>query len=221
MSAFIDLTGRTFNKLYVVKRVENKVVKSSKKVEKIQYLCRCECGNEVVVTGEGLKTGHTKSCGCLYQQRAKYPVQYEITEHYVKGYTNRDEFFLIDKEDYERIKQYQWGKGNHRYWSNRSLGAMSRFIMQLTDERYVVDHINGDTNDNRKSNLRVCTQGQNSMNRHYNKIVGIYQKNGKWAARITVNQKLLQLGTFNTKEEAVKARKEAEEKYFGEYRAKD
>ena len=66
MRAFIDLTGQTFNRLYVVKRVENKVLKSHKKVEKIQYLCKCECGNECVVIGEDLKSGHIKSCGCLY-----------------------------------------------------------------------------------------------------------------------------------------------------------
>lgn len=217
MSAFIDLTGQTFGRLYVIKRVENKVVNSRKKVEKIQYLCRCVCGNEVVVTGEGLKTGHTKSCGCLYQQRVKYPIQYEFVNGYVRGYNCRGESFLIDKKDYELISQYHWYKGKHRYWCNKKLGSMSCFLMKTSDEKRVVDHINGNTDDNRRSNLRLCTQSQNSMNRHYGRIVGVSQKGDKWRARIKINQKLLQLGIFNTKEEAIKVRKEAEEKYFGKY----
>lgn len=219
MRAFIDLTGQTFNRLYVVKRVENKVLKSHKKVEKIQYLCKCECGNECVVIGEDLKSGHTKSCGCLYQQRGKYPIQYELVdENCVKGYNCRGESFLIDKEDYERICKYRWSKGEkHRYWRNQSLGSMSRFIMCLTDKNYVVDHINGDTNDNGKCNLRICTQRQNSMNRHYDKVMGVWEENGKWKARIKTRQKLLQLGIFDTEEEAIKARKDAEKKYFGEF----
>ena len=92
--------------------------------------------------------------------------------------------------------------------------------MCLTDKNYVVDHINGDTNDNRKCNLRICTQRQNSMNRHYDKVMGVWEENGKWKARIKTRQKLLQLGIFDTEEEAIKARKDAEKKYFGEFAPK-
>ena len=220
MSAFVDLTGRTFGRLYVIKRVENKVVNSHKKIEKIQYLCRCTCGNEVVVTGEGLKTGHTKSCGCLYQQRVKYPIQYEFINGCVRGHNCRGESFLIDEKDYELISQYHWYKGEHRYWCNQKLGSMSCFLMKTNNENQVVDHVNGDTNDNRRSNLRLCTQSQNSMNRHYDKIVGVGRKGNKWRARIKIEQKLIYLGTFSTESEAIEARLKAEEKYFGEYQNK-
>lgn len=59
----IDLTGQKFGKLTAMKRVENKQYKSGQ--SHIQYLCKCECGNEMVVLANNLKTGHTKSCGCL------------------------------------------------------------------------------------------------------------------------------------------------------------
>jgi hypothetical protein len=54
---FKSLEGEKFFHLTVIKRMENKH-------KKIYYLCRCDCGNELVVRGESLKTFHNKSCGC-------------------------------------------------------------------------------------------------------------------------------------------------------------
>ena len=48
--------------------------------------------------------------------------------------------------------------------------------------------------------------------------VSLYKQTNKWRAYIEYNQKYIHLGLFNTKEEAIKARKEAELKYFGKYR---
>ena len=100
---------------------------------------------------------------------------------------------------------------------------LHRFILN-TPSNKVVDHINGNTLDNRESNTRICTQANNSKNRIYKtskgKVPGIYQQygeNGNYSVRITVNYKSIHVGTFKTYEEAVKARLEVEEKYFGEY----
>ncbi len=61
---FIDLTGKRFGKLTVIKRIEDKVLSSGTK--KTQWLCRCDCGNYTRVIGESLKRKNgTKSCGCL------------------------------------------------------------------------------------------------------------------------------------------------------------
>lgn len=59
----IDLTGQRFNKLLVLKRVENS------KNGKAQYLCKCDCGKQTIVEAYRLKSGNTKSCGCLQRQR--------------------------------------------------------------------------------------------------------------------------------------------------------
>lgn len=59
---FEDLSGRTFGRLTVIKRVEDYVKKSGEK--KVQWLCKCSCGNEILVTSHALKCGNTKSCGC-------------------------------------------------------------------------------------------------------------------------------------------------------------
>ena len=63
MSKFKDLTGQRFGKLMVVSRADDYIKPNGNKI--IQWRCVCDCGNEVVVRGEYLKSGHTKSCGCL------------------------------------------------------------------------------------------------------------------------------------------------------------
>ena len=64
MPAKIDLTGQKFNKLTVIKEAP----KEQRKNNRVTWICRCDCGKEVLVTGKDLKSGNTKSCGCLYSK---------------------------------------------------------------------------------------------------------------------------------------------------------
>lgn len=57
-----DLTGQRFGRLTVIKRAENKG-------NKTMWLCKCDCGNEVISEGSSLKNGDTKSCGCLRREK--------------------------------------------------------------------------------------------------------------------------------------------------------
>lgn len=61
MGFLIDLTGKKYGRLTVI----NEVLKRSKD-RAVFWECKCECGSIVKVTGNHLKSGHTKSCGCLY-----------------------------------------------------------------------------------------------------------------------------------------------------------
>ena len=63
MRKFKDLTGQRFGKLIVVSRADDYIKPNGNKI--IQWRCVCDCGNEVVVRGEYLRSGDTKSCGCL------------------------------------------------------------------------------------------------------------------------------------------------------------
>ena len=63
MGKFKDLTGQRFGKLMVVSRADDYIKPNGNKI--IQWRCVCDCGNEVVVRGEYLRSGQTKSCGCL------------------------------------------------------------------------------------------------------------------------------------------------------------
>lgn len=64
MGKFVDLTGQKFGRLTVIKRVENKGRNAC-------WLCKCECGNEKIIRGDSLKSGHTMSCGCLQSEKIK------------------------------------------------------------------------------------------------------------------------------------------------------
>ncbi len=88
----------------------------------------------------------------------------------------------------------------------------------------IIDHININTLDNRKENLRICTKTGNNRNvtkRKCNKTglkgVSVFKQNGKFRAYITVNNKQIHLGYYNDKEKAHLAYIEASKKYHGEY----
>ena len=97
--------------------------------------------------------------------------------------------------------------------------------MDLFPKGLVVDHINHDSLDNRKENLRICTIAQNNMNRpgpQKNCKSGvrgvIWEKRWKrWQATIRVNRKQIYLGIFKELEAAKSAYAQANKKYLGEY----
>lgn len=116
---------------------------------------------------------------------------------------------IIDTEDVERIRQYKWRKsgtrGGMRFYStidNKEV-LLSRFILNY-DGPLVVDHINQNTLDNRKSNLRIVTNNENLLN---NKSVGVYLYKGKWIVDINRYNHRFYAGKYETKEEALLARK--------------
>ena len=230
MSKFIDLTGQKFGKLTVVKRVEDRICPSGQHI--VQWLCKCDCDNQnlVIVQGSHLKTKHTTSCGCLQKEMAslsnkKYNT-YDLSGEYGIGYTTKGEPFYFDLEDYDLIKDYCWLIGNQGYVSTCVESEsqwlhMHRLIIQ-TDN--IVDHINHKKFDNRKRNLRISTCSQNCMNkkiltRNTSGVTGVgwVKTKHQWRARITVGYKEIHLGYFDKFEDAVKARKTAEDKYFGEF----
>lgn len=124
---------------------------------------------------------------------------------------------LIDLDDVERVKKYKWFFSGHGYVVNSEYVKLHRFITNCP-KSMEVDHINHNKLDNRKSNLRICTHKQNCMNVSDN-VKGIHydKSRNKWMAYI----KGKNLGRFDTKEEAIKVRKQAEIDYFGEYRNKE
>lgn len=231
MGRLIDLTGQKFGRL-MVKRLG----KHGSNI-KTTWFCTCDCGaDDVEVRADQLKSGETKSCGCynnencreLGKQRKKYNT-YDMTGKYGMGYTTNGEKFYFDIEDYDKIKDCYWSVGNTGYMrtadNNGNWMLMHRLIAGILDDpKFQVDHINHNTTDNRKVNLRVCSNSENARNRDvskYNKtgVTGVYwhQARKKYAAAITVNYKKISLGYFEDINDAIEARKEAEEKYFGEY----
>ena len=62
-SNFVDLTGKKFNKLLVLRRVDDKVQENGRR--RVRYLCQCDCGNLLEVNADSLTTNNSKSCGCI------------------------------------------------------------------------------------------------------------------------------------------------------------
>lgn len=78
MPPLINLSGRNFGRLHVIERAENN------RFGQAQWKCRCECGNECIVTGHRLKPYRsrqgTQSCGCLQSEIAKRTM-IEVRQH--------------------------------------------------------------------------------------------------------------------------------------------
>lgn len=226
------MIGQRFGRLIVLEQSIDYVQPSGR--HRKQWLCKCDCGATVVVIGSMLRAGKTKSCGCLRKQTAtqtimnfnqqKHTQRFDLSGEYGIGYTSKGEPFYFDLEDYDLIKDYTWYFGNHGYLMSQGKMGYVLFHRLICPNCQYIDHIHHDKADNRKSELRVVTCSQNSMNRkiHSNNTSGVtgvnyHKKSGRWTARIMVDYKRIELGEFDLFEDAVRARKEAEEYYFGEY----
>lgn len=143
---------------------------------------------------------------------------------------------LVDKEDFEWLNKFKWhaqfDKTTGKYTAKRGTyrGSvhkkyyMHRVVMDCPGGMQV-DHINHDSLDNRKANLRICTMAQNIRNRfkfNKNKLKGAsLRPSGKWESRITYNNVIFALGTYATELEAHMAYKAAAIKYHGEFACVD
>lgn len=150
----------------------------------------------------------------------------------------RGKVTFIDDEDYERINQFKWYasemsksfyalRNSHQINYVRKSIYMHREILQLDDDNLLVDHINHNTLDNRKLNLRVCAKAENNRNREshvgsHSKFKGVYHySRGKsdfhFLSIICHNYKDYYLGLFKTEIEAALAYNEKAKELFGEF----
>lgn len=138
---------------------------------------------------------------------------------------------LIDEEDLPKLKDLNlllWTSNRCNTFYVRVLRKskeikLHRLILGITNPKVIIDHINGNGLDNRKCNLRIATFSGNSANsRMYSSnktgYRGVYLRDsGRYRACIRVNNKLIHLGSFDTKEEAAKAYNVVAKKYHGEF----
>lgn len=121
---------------------------------------------------------------------------------------------MIDTEDICKVKNIKWRLNCNGYAINNSKRSifLHRQILGVDD---MVDHINGDRLDNRKSNLRVANHSTNQMNTNH-KGVSLRDDN-RWYAYIKKNQRMLNLGVYEYEQEALFARWYAEKLLFAEF----
>lgn len=162
--------------------------------------------------------------------------EYDLSGEYGIGYTSKGDEFWFDLEDYDKIKDYCWYLAGNGYFKARSLKYDQYTEDKIYLHRVVTDaskevmidhkrHEKGMPNyDNRKSNLRIANYSENGMNTVIPKNntsgfkgVCFDKQSNKWLARLFLNGEFVYQKEFDTKEKAIEARKNAEEKYFGEW----
>lgn len=230
MSKCKDITNFKFNRLTAIKFEYKK--------KNIHYWSfKCDCGKIIIARKNAVTSGIQKSCGCLQKEKVskKGCNEFIIKENYaimiVERLKQKIEV-LLDKEDVERVKNigrwhalydktlktpsyYICNRGGRSTKKRRGI-RLHRYIMNCPDDM-VVDHINHNTLDNRKQNLKICTQFDNQQNLR-SKVceqTGVYQrkKTGLWVANITKNKKRF-YKEFKTKKEAILKRKEWEKELY-------
>ena len=140
--------------------------------------------------------------------------------------------FLVSAEDYEEFVdgyRFNLSKSGYISYSSAKDGLNGKFLHRIImgePEDLVIDHINRNPLDNRRDNLRIVSIQENLMNQGINKnnksgVSGVSwnKKRNKWVAKIMYKNKHIFLGRFEKLEDAGKARKDAEIKYFAEFRA--
>ena len=224
-----SLVGMTFGRLKVIKQVEDYV--NPKGVHYAQYECECQCEERkhVVVGAQHLKNGHTQSCGCLNVESHIKHNKYDLSGEYGIGYSNNtNKKFYFDLEDYDKIKNYTWYFDKDGYVVSDTGRKHTKMHRLVTNAEYGcdVDHIGMEQtrNDNRKDNLRTCTRAENTRNKtkfskNTSGCIGVcwHKQSKKWLARIYVNGEEINLGLFQSKQDAISARIDAEKKYFGDF----
>lgn len=132
-------------------------------------------------------------------------------------------FAKVDNEDFEELKNINWVY-NNKYARNIKAGYMHRLIIN-TPINMDTDHINHDTLDNRKSNLRICSRSKNNMNtisidvnkKSIYKGVTWFKRDSKWKSQIMINYKNIHIGYFSSEFEAAKAYDKKAKELFGEF----
>lgn len=212
----MDLEGGKFGRLTVLNF-------DSIKNKNSYWLCACECGNQKVVAGGSLKNGISKSCGCLQRENtSKANFKHGHTSKNSPEYRSwRSMITRCEDPNNNRFEKYG-GRGIKvcERWRH----SFENFLEDMGKRpglSHSLDRI--DVNGNYEpSNCRWADYSQQNINKRKQKnnktgVRGVYRskKDRKFKAQISYKCKQIHLGTFDTLEDAAKARREAEIKYWG------
>jgi hypothetical protein len=140
----------------------------------------------------------------------------------------KGKFSLVDRDEHKRISSHKWHLSHNGYAirldykNNKSVIYMHRAITNCK-KPFVVDHINRDKLDNRRKNLRVCTNNENVRNSPSRggsssyKGVSHAKEFNKFRCRIGVDNRMIHLGYFVCEKEAAKAYNVAALEYHKEF----
>jgi hypothetical protein len=177
----------------------------------------------------------------MRKKNYNYTIQGEMTIIHLTTRKGLNFDIIIDTEDLNKVINfpYKWcvAKNHSGYYARATqyLGMfdgefkyitpeLHRFLIDAKENEFV-DHINHNTLDNRKSNLRIATndentkhrEGKNKNNKSGYRNVCWHTKEGKWFVQLQINGRNTVLGKFNDIDEAGSFANEMREKYYGEF----
>ncbi len=138
---------------------------------------------------------------------------------------------IVDADDEWIVRRFPWHMmGGYVVTRTHIIGSkkaydrrLHRLIMGVSDPKIYVDHVNGDTMDNRRCNLRVCINQQNQRNRtrlsvkNKSGYTGVCRQGAKWLAYYHIGGKNMRIGLYATAEEAAEARRATVAVVYGEF----
>jgi hypothetical protein len=132
---------------------------------------------------------------------------------------------IVDESDYEWLSKYSWQAVHTRrglMYARRRMNGKRVSMHRLLVDAEEVDHINGNTLDNRRCNLRPATHAQNIRNsaRKGNsgyRFKGVYLSGKRWHIRITVDGRQVSHGPYQSEEDAARAYDAAARTHYGEF----
>lgn len=211
-----DLTGKRYGKLLVSKRLH------TNEHGETWYLCTCDCGNEVKVSQSNLVKGHSYSCGKYGCKKTNRTHGMRFSDLYKKYYDIHTRCGDKDNLLYggRGIAVCQEWSGENGFVNFMEWSRINGYKEGLSLDRIDVD---GDycPSNCRWVSMEVQAQNKRLLPSNTTGVSGVYPKDGRYAAQISVKNKRIYLGTFKTIQEAKTARKDAEIKYWGWTKIKD
>lgn len=203
----IDLIGKIFGRWIVLSQEKSRY-------GKIMWLCLCKCGNIKIVQGSSLKSGDTKSCGCIIKEAS--------TSFGMRGTSTHNSWAgILQRCNNPKDKSYQ-GYGGRGITVCERWHKFKNFYedMGKCPENLSIERV-----DNNKgyypANCKWATRNEQQRNKRIDKKnttgvngVIINRKTGKYKVSIIANSKYHSLGTFFLLEDAIEARKQGEQKYW-------
>lgn len=197
-----DYVGKRFGKLVVQKY-------AGKREGVHRWLCLCDCGNQTIVGQTSLQSGKTKSCGCLGNPPAQDILGRRFGDLTVIAYDGSREGTYYWRCRCKCGKETVVRQNNLLLGHTQSCGCRKKTV--YIDNLKLVDGTSVAMLEASRSE-RLIRSNSSGYNGVYKK-----QKSDKWAAQITFKGKTYYLGSYAEIEDAVKARKTAEERMYGEF----
>lgn len=215
------------SRLVVIEQTDDYITPSGKHVARWLCECTCEEHNRIKIVGNEIRSGGTKSCGCLaidkLLERSKKTNKKDLSGEYgILWLNNTEHEVYFDLEDADKILEHCWFESDGGYAATNINGKIIKMHQYLGYKWH--DHHDRNKLNNRKQNLVKCTRSENNRNVSKSKnntsgIIGVHWENRRkhWVVSICENKNRHYLGSFQNKRDAIIARLKAEQKYFGEF----